>query len=59
MAKEICRGGSFLGRAKLLDKNPERGQEMKKVLRVRSCEILEKSLMLADVMRKSLSKKKV
>lgn len=58
MTREICGEMTFLGRTKLLDKDPERGQERKKVLRVRSCEILGRSLMLADGVRKSLSKKK-
>lgn len=58
MTREICRGVSFLGRTKLLDQDPERGQEMKNVLRAESCEILERSPVLADAVRKSLSKKK-
>lgn len=48
---------SILGRTKLLDNDPERSQEMKRLLRVRSCEILERSPVLADAVRKSLSEK--
>lgn len=35
MTREIFRGMNFLGRTKLLDKDPERSHEMKRGLKVR------------------------